>query len=1027
MRAYRDRQRTLEQLSRHIATWIDELEAFELKRRVPLGPFVSTAPDGRRTVLDRGEAWPDRFGIHRFVSQDAITVPDGAGVELRLDFGGETLVRLKGAEGGVLKSFAANPCHRRFDAPRGVPFTIEAEAAARGLFGVPNRTPRIETAEILHFYPEIRALRRLLGVVRDTAASVTDQELARSLYESAEIALAELRLPTATAEIGPRVADRTWARDIWERSFEPTDAPSPLPDTALASAVAAHARLIDLVATLRTAYPKQGHVLVTGHAHIDYAWLWPQPETVRKIVRTFNSVSTLLDADPDFRFLQSSALYYRHVEEEDPALFADIARHVAAGRWEAIGGMWVECDTNMPSAEAFLRQFLLGQTYLRDRFGVTSRVAWLPDTFGFTGAMPQILRHAGIEALVTIKVSWNETNRLEDNLFRWQGNDGSRVLVHTFDAYDNDGYNMLMTPAALCEVWQKHAAKDLVPSVIASYGWGDGGGGPDPDQIEALPLLNLMPAIPTVEHGAIEPHVLSLSRELENAAVPVWQGELYLEYHRATLTTQGRTKQLNRRAEAALVAAEAVSVIDALAGGDAMAPDLAEDWALLLRNQFHDILPGSSVREVYEQTEPELAGIVARADAVVAARLAAVVARREGATEGLLVANLSGSAKSAVQIESDTALPAALAPQRTADGYVTAIDRGLFPLSLGFCGAASRRVATTDGEGLENDFVRVRLDEHGRVASLFDKSCGRELMAGPGNALLLYRNDLPRNFDAWDIEPGFALAEEELTALESRRVTANGPHLAEIELVRRVSASTIRQRLRLWSNSPRLEIVTDLDWHDRRLYLRAAFPLTVLAEEAVYDQAIGVQRRATHDNTSWQRAQFEACGHRFVSLSETDWGAALLSADKYGFSAKGNTLTLSLVRGPMFPDMLADEGSHRFRYALLPHDGRWWSEAVQAEADQFADPVRACPARGVVDDDLAPIGLGGQQVRLHALKAAEDGDGYVLRLSEAAGRRGSFRLDLPAGRVPRPVDALEQPLDGAPALERPFGLASLRF
>ncbi len=300
-------------------------------------------------------------------------------------------------------------------------------------------------------------------------------------------------------------------------------------------------------------------------------------------------------------------------------------------------------------------------------------------------------------------------------------------------------------------------------------------------------------------------------------------------------------------------------------------------------------------------------------------------------------------------------------------------------------------------------------------------------MAGPGNALLLYRNDLPRNFDAWDIEPGFALAEEELTALESRRVTANGPHLAEIELVRRVSASTIRQRLRLWSNSPRLEIVTDLDWHDRRLYLRAAFPLTVLAEEAVYDQAIGVQRRATHDNTSWQRAQFEACGHRFVSLSETDWGAALLSADKYGFSAKGNTLTLSLVRGPMFPDMLADEGQHRFRYALLPHDGRWWSEMVQAEADLVADPVRYCPARRNGDDDLAPIGLAGQQVRLHALKPAEDGDGYILRLSEAAGRRGPFWLQLPATAFRARSTPWNSPSTATPALERPFGLASLRF
>jgi len=643
----------------------------------------------------------------------------------------------------------------------------------------------------------------------------------------------------------------------------------------------------------------------------------------------------------------------------------------------------------------------------------------LPDTFGFTGAMPQIMRHAGVEALVTIKVTWNETNRLTDNLFRWQGNDGSRVFVHTFDASEHEGYNMTISPPALLEVWRNHGGKDLSDTVIASYGWGDGGGGPDPDQIESLPLLNAVPAIPTVSHGALEPHVLNLAKSLEGAALPVWQGELYLEYHRATLTTQARVKQLNRRAEAGLVAAEALSVIDALDGGSSEMPNLAADWTLLLRNQFHDILPGSSVREVYEQTETELSGVVEHASAISGQRLATIAARRTGTHEGVLVANVSGSAKTALQLESPDPLPMTLRPQRIDGGYVATISRPVAPLSLAFVGSASTRTVTTDGNVLENDFVRATLDEFGRLASLFDKRCGRELLDGPGNRLMLYRNDLPRQYDAWDIEAGFELGEEEWLSVESRRVTAEGPHLAEIEIVRRHSASTIRQKLRLWANSPRLEVVTDLDWHDRRTYLRARFPVTVLAEEAVFDQAIGVTRRPTHDNTTWQRAQFETCGHRFASLSETDWGAALLSADKYGFSAKGNRLTLSLIRGPMYPDMLADEGHHHFVYALLPHDGRWWSDAVQAEADLLATPPVFVPASGEADYDIAPVGVAGQQVRLHALKPAEDGIGYVVRLSESAGRRGPFSLVLPDGKTARPVDALER---GAPednALGRP--------
>lgn len=258
---------------------------------------------------------------------------------------------------------------------------------------------------------------------------------------------------------------------------------------------------------------------------------------------------------------------------------------------------------------------------------------------------------------MTIKVSWNETNSLPDNLFRWQGNDGSRVLVHTFDAYDNDGYNMLMTPAALCEVWGKHAAKDMTDTVIASYGWGDGGGGPDPDQIETLPLLNLMPAIPTVEHGAIEPHIQALANDLEAAALPVWRGELYLEYHRATLTTQARTKQLNRQAEAALVAAEALSVLDALEGGAPAKSNLKPQWELLLRNQFHDILPGSSIREVYQQTEPELEGVIDDATTLIQTRLQAIAARHSGDLEGLLVANLSGSRKPHSRLKAQAPCP----------------------------------------------------------------------------------------------------------------------------------------------------------------------------------------------------------------------------------------------------------------------------------------------------------------------------------------------------------------------------------
>ena len=470
------------------------------------------------------------------------------------------------------------------------------------------------------------------------------------------------------------------------------------------------------------------------------------------------------------------------------------------------------------------------------------------------------------------------------------------------------------------------------------------------------------------------------------------------------------------------MAAEALTVFADLALGTAEPLDLTADWKLTLRNQFHDILPGSSIREAYVQTEAEMTGVIARAEAVAAERLAELAGP---AGDALAVANLTGQTLAHWQVTSATGLPASLNSQKTAEGWVAASDAVLAPLSVTHCTEATKATATATGSVLENALVRASLDAQGRIASLLDKRTGREVLSGPGNALMVYRNDLPRTYDAWDIEPGFDLNVSELTALVSMDVTATGPHLAEITMIRRLGASTIRQSYRLWANSPRLEIVTDLNWHDRRTYIRAAFPLNVMAEEAVFDQAIGVTRRATHDNTSWQRAQFEGSGHRFVSLSETDFGAAILSADKYGFSAKGSTLTISLIRGPMYPDMLADEGHHRFTYALLPHDGRWWSAEVQAEAELLSDPLRFA-ASAKTEGAIAPIQWQGLELRFHALKRAEEGPGHILRVSEVAGRRGKVSFRHAGSKAAQAVDGLERPTDEG-AEVTPFHLLSRRF
>lgn len=1020
MREYRDRQRSLEHLRMHLDAHAEELQAWERGHRLPVTGWTVTPEGGPAQPIAQGDPWPTRHGIVTFRSGPVDPRALEGEVELWLDFGGEAMVWLVSETGEVLESFGANPKHRHFAPLPGQPFVIRAEVAARSLFGIPNRAPRLELAELAQLSPPIRRLRRTLEVMSQTT-QVTPPDVARAICEVAETGIALLRFPTATQVLGPRLADQPWARQIWERSFEPTLTPEPPGPVALASVQAALARIDAGLAQLRETYPKVGRILATGHAHIDYVWLWPQPETERKIHRTFTSVERLMRTYPEFTFAQSSSIMYEHLAAQDPAAMARIKDRVAAGQWEVIGGMFIECDTNMPSAEAFIRQFLYGQQYFQAEFGAPCKTAWLPDTFGFTAAMPQIMAHSGIETLFTIKVTWNETNQMPDSLFRWQGNDGTQVLVHTFNAYRHHGYNMLMCPEALEEVWRNHSARDLSPVAIATYGWGDGGGGPDPDQIETMPLLNQMPVLPEIGHGSFQAHFSQLQSDLAGTAVPVWTGELYLEYHRATLTSQARTKQLNRRAERALVAAEALTALTDLSLGTHLPLDLTPDWKLMLRNQFHDILPGSSIREAYLQTEPELEGVIARAEGVAAERLADL-AGPPGPR--LAVANLTGQTMTHWQIASAMPLPAGLQPQAVEGGWVLASDAVLAPLSVTPVAQSSTSRAHAQGRVLENDLVRVTLNEAGEVASLYDKRAGRETLAAPGNALRLTRNDLPRTYDAWDIEPGFDLAEEPFQALDSLAVTADGPYLAEITVTRTIGASKIAQAYRLWSNSPRLEVVTDLDWRDRRTYLRTAWPLAVHAEEAVFDQGIGVTRRATHDNTTWQRAQFEGAGHRFASLSETGFGAALLSADKYGFSAKGHILTLSLIRGPMYPDMLADEGSHRFTYALLPHDGAWWSPEVQAEAELISDPLRHAPT--LRKDVVQPLSWSGLDLRLHALKRTEDGPGHILRLSECAGRRGQVQFAHAGNRPAQAVDGLERPI-AAPDQITPFHLLSRKF
>ena len=633
---------------------------------------------------------------------------------------------------------------------------------------------------------------------------------------------------------------------------------------------------------------------------------------------------------------------------------------------------------------------------------------WLPDCFGFSPAFPQLLRLAGLDSFFTHKTNWSERNKLPSDLFWWEGLDGSRVLMHT---YDNPagGYNAWIGPRAAVETWRNYQDKESNPESLLLFGWGDGGGGPTENMLQRIRQLADFPAMPALRYVNVAEWFADITKRAgESVNLPVWVGEIYLEYHRGTLTTQGRTKYLHRRAERALITAETLASMAALLGAP-IAASLEEHWRVLLRNQFHDIIPGSSIREVYELAEKELADVVAAGTAAQQTHLDAIAKRvgKSGSKRALLVVNPDLSPRP-LRIASSETLPGG---QAVEGGSVIAADRTVPGLSAAVVIEASLEPAAGLAVGadfLENRFVRVELSPDGTLKSVFDKRAGRECLAGRGNQIRAYV-DKPRLFDAWDIEEDYTAQSEEIVASGPPEIVERGPHRAAIRIARKFRDSSITQTIRLWANSPRIEFKTDIDWHDRRILLKANFPLAIRAETAIFECAHGVIRRPTHRNTPWDQAKFEVAAHRFVDLAEHGFGVALLNDGKYGHHALGNEIGISLLRSPVNPDALADEGFQSFTYALLPHSGDWLTGGVLAEAEDLNQPLLCKIVDAADEATWSAVNIEGVALGLSGLKPAEEGSDLILRTYEPAGARGAAKVTLPAGwEIVEEVNLLEE-------------------
>ncbi|CAM2950470.1 alpha-mannosidase [Skermania piniformis] len=766
------------------------------------------------------------------------------------------------------------------------------------------------------------------------------------------------------------------------------------PDDIAGTAAAGRRELVDVLA--RPAHASAHHVVAVGHAHIDSAWLWPVRETIRKCARTFANMVELMDRYPDFRFACSSAQQFAWIKQHHPELFARIKLKVAAGQFIPVGGMWVEADTNMPGGEAMARQFVTGKRFFLDEFGIDTPECWLPDSFGYSAALPQIVTAAGSEYFLTQKISWNQTNKMPHHTFRWEGIDGTRVYTH-FPPVDK--YNSDLGGRDLAHAQRNYRDSGSGSTSLVPYGWGDGGGGPTREMIAAAERTAALEGSPTVQLGT--PADFFARAQAEYPQPPVWSGELYLELHRGTYTTQAKTKQGNRRSEHLLREAELWGTTAAVrAGFDYPYDELEQLWHLVLLQQFHDILPGSSIAWVHHDAE----------------RNYAAIAQRAGAIIDTAVATLAGPGNTAVTFNA-APYPRDGVPALGAGPAETVEPVAPQPID--------------DGYRLDNGRIRATVDRRGLVISLVDAESGREAIApgAVGNLLQLHR-DVPNQWDAWDIDEFYRHVVTDLTDLDSMTVEGDA-----VVVVRSFGRSRITQRLQL--DGAALLIDNEIDWHESQKLLKLAFPVDVHTDRSASEIQFGHVFRPTHANTSWDAAKFEICAHRWVHVGEPGYGVAVANDSTYGHDigsrarAGGGTSTLirlSLLRAPTYPDPNADQGSHRLRVAVRP--GASIGDAID-EGYRINLPRRTVLGAGTPVDPL--IRVSNPAVVVEAVKPAEDRSGDVIvRLYESRGTRA--RTTVTAGfdyRHAEFTDLLERrvagPGDAAEFELRPFQLVTLRF
>ena len=768
-------------------------------------------------------------------------------------------------------------------------------------------------------------------------------------------------------------------------------------------------------------------IYCVGHTHIDCAWLWTLRVTEDKAVRSFSTVLELMKEYPEYVFMSSQPQLYKYVKKNAPDVYEQIKERVKEGRWEPDGGMFVEADCNIASGEALVRQFVHGQRFFKEEFGVDNEILWLPDVFGYSAALPQILQKCGIPYFMTTKISWNEFNKMPYDTFEWEGIDGSRVLTHFVPTRDYNKaaveggtetehfttYNGYINPSQMKGAWARYSQKYLNEEVLCSFGFGDGGGGPTKDMLEnQRRLAKGLPGMPRTKMSTAKEFFHVLDKHVtDKKYLPTWVGELYLEYHRGTYTSMARNKKFNRKAEFAYQNEEMYAMLDAqTAGGAYPEKELHEGWEVILRNQFHDILPGSSIKEVYDDSKAEYEGIFAENKALTDATLAHIAAGVKAPKHSLVVYNPNSAAAYDLvtfTVPEGMGEPAVydgetkLAVQKTADGTYVFFAAGVPGKGYKTYIVKEEAADTTPSmevstEVMENEYFKVEYNEKGQFAKIYDKKADRDILkpGKAGNVIVSYE-DRPHNYDAWDVNNYYTEKSWDIDQVSAMEVVENGPVRACVKVERKYLDSTITQFIYLYHDIPRIDIKNVIDWKEHQIFVKDYFPIDVHTNEATFDIQYGNVKRDTHDNTSWDFAKFEVCHHKWMDVSEDGYGVSMLNDCKYGVGVRNGVIGMSMLKSAIHPNPEADKELHEFTYSIYPHQGGWREAGTVKQAYQINNPLTYSWKEnegGTLAPEYSLVSSDQDNAVIEVVKKAEDSDAVIVRLYECYNRRTPVTL-----------------------------------